>query len=214
LVDATHAAPSLPRGDTVGIAAADSDGTAVSLIQSVFHAFGSGLIDPRTGILFHDRGTSFSLQPESPNVLAPRKRPTHSLMPVMVTDGDDLRYVLATMGGQGQPQVLTQVFLRLLAGATAADALAAPRAIVGRQLLGSTTDSVVIEADADHAAIASVRASGLAVDEVPQHTEGLGQANVVTVEPDGRFTAAADPRADGSGIVAQYARHHRNTPAP
>jgi gamma-glutamyltranspeptidase/glutathione hydrolase len=193
----------------VGVAAADSDGMAVSLIQSVFHAFGSGLVDPRTGILFHDRGTSFSLHPQSPNVLAPRKRPAHTLMPMIVTEASQLRQVLATMGGQGQPQILTQVFLRLLAGATAADAVAAPRAIVGRQMLGGTEDTVVVESDADGEALAALRASGLSVDEVSPHTEGLGQANVVTADSSGRLTAAADPRADGSAIVAHYARHQR-----
>jgi gamma-glutamyltranspeptidase/glutathione hydrolase len=208
LVDAT-AALSVPRGDTVGIAAADSDGMAVSLIQSVFHAFGSGLVDPRTGILFHDRGTSFSLRPGSPNLLAPRKRPVHTLMPMIVTEAGELRQVLATMGGQGQPQILTQVFLRMLAGAGAADAIAAPRAIVGRQMLGGTEDTVVVESDADGEALAALRASGLSVDEVPPHTEGLGQANVVTTDSSGQLTAAADPRADGSAIVAHYARHQR-----
>ncbi|WP_293236269.1 gamma-glutamyltransferase [Mycolicibacterium sp.] len=207
LVGATAHAQPVPGGDTVGIAAADGDGIAVSLIQSVFHAFGSGLVDPRTGILFHDRGTGFSLQPESPNLLAPRKRPAHSLMPVMVTEDGDLRHVLATMGGQGQPQILTQVFLRLAAGASAADAIAAPRAIVGRQMLGGTDDSVVVESDADATAVAALGAAGLSVDEVPPHTEGLGQANVVSIDSNGQLTAAADPRADGSGVVAQYARH-------
>jgi gamma-glutamyltranspeptidase/glutathione hydrolase len=200
---------SVPRGDTVGIAAADSDGMAVSLIQSVFHAFGSGLVDPRTGILFHDRGTSFSLQQQSPNLLAPRKRPVHTLMPMIVTEEGDLRHVLATMGGQGQPQILTQVFLRMLAGAATGDAIAAPRAIVGRQMLGGTEDSVVVESDADPAALAALRASGLSIDEVSPHTEGLGQANVVAVDSSGRLTAAADPRADGSAVVAHYARHDR-----
>lgn len=204
--DITPAA-SVPRGDTVGIAAADSDGTAVSLIQSVFHAFGSGLIDPQTGVLFHDRGTSFALRPESPNVLAPRKRPMHSLMPVLVTgDGGDLRHALATMGGQGQPQILTQVLLRLLAGTSAADAVAAPRAIVGQQMLGNTVDSVVVEVDVERQAWSALRASGLTLDEVPPHTEALGQANVVTVGAGGQLIAATDPRADGSAVVAQYAR--------
>ncbi|KAA0113952.1 gamma-glutamyltransferase family protein [Mycolicibacterium sp. P9-22] len=208
LVGAT-AAPSVPGGDTVGIAAVDSDGMAVSLIQSVYHAFGSGLVDPRTGILFHDRGTSFSLRRQSPNLLAPRKRPAHTLMPVMVTEDGALRHVLATMGGQGQPQILTQVFLRMLAGAAAADAVAAPRAIVGRQMLGGTEDTVVVESDADGEALAALRASDLSVHEVPPHTEGLGQANVVTTDSSGQLTAAADPRADGSAIVAHYARHQR-----
>jgi gamma-glutamyltranspeptidase/glutathione hydrolase len=204
---------SVPRGDTVGIAAADADGTAVSLIQSVFHAFGSGLVDPQTGILFHDRGTSFSLDPQSPNVLAPRKRPLHTLMPVMTTQNGDVRHVLATMGGQGQPQILTQVLLRMLDGATPAHAIAAPRAIVGVQERGCTADSVVVEADIDPAAAASLTEAGLEIFEMPRHSEGLGHANAVEIARNGQFTAAADPRADGSAVVVQYARHRRSSDA-
>jgi len=114
------------------------------------------------------------------------------------------------MGGQGQPQILTQVLLRMLGGATAADAVAAPRAVAGPQEHGCTADSVVVETDVDPVAATSLAASGLAVVEVPRHTEGLGQANVVQVGRDGQFTAAADPRADGSAVVVQYARHHRS----
>ncbi|GAB5898567.1 gamma-glutamyltransferase family protein [Mycolicibacterium mageritense] len=205
----TAQAVRVPRGDTVGIAAADGDGFAVSLIQSVYHAFGSGLVDPQSGILFHDRGTSFSLNPQSPNVLAARKRPLHTLMPVMTTRDGAIRHVLATMGGQGQPQILTQVLLRMVAGATPADAIAAPRAVVGPQEAGCTDDSVVVETGIDPAAMSSLVASGLGVVEVPRHTEGLGQANVVAVGRDGQMSAASDPRADGSGVVAQYPRHRR-----
>ena len=199
---------SIPGGDTVGVAAADSDGYAISLIQSVFHAFGSGLVDPDTGVLFHDRGTSFSLDPNSPNVLAPRKRPLHTLMPMMTTERGAVRHVLATMGGQGQPQILTQVLLRMLDGANPEYAIAAPRVIVGAQMYGCTPDSVVVEADADPSAIAALGETGLSVVEVPAHSEGLGQANVVAVADDGQLTAAADPRADGSAVVVQYARMH------
>ncbi|MEN4478000.1 gamma-glutamyltransferase [Mycolicibacterium cosmeticum] len=209
LGSALGAARAVPGGDTVGVAAADEDGFAVSLIQSVYHAFGSGLIDPQTGILFHNRGTSFSLDPESPNVLAPRKRPLHTLMPVLTTRDGAVSHVLATMGGQGQPQILTQVLLRMIAGANAADAVAAPRAVVGQQVAGCTDDTVVVETGVDPAATAALAASGLDVVDVPRHTEGLGQANVVQAGGDGRLIAAADPRADGSGVVAQFPRHHR-----
>jgi gamma-glutamyltranspeptidase len=202
-------ARSVPRGDTVGVAAADGDGWAVSLIQSVYHAFGSGLVDPDTGILFHDRGTSFSLDVGSPNVLAPRKRPLHTLMPVIVTENGEFRHVLSTMGGQGQPQILTQVLLRMLDGESAADAVAAPRVVVGQQALGCTDDSVVVEADTAAAALASLRASSFETVVVPRHSETLGQANVVRAGADGELTAAADPRADGSAVVVQYARHRR-----
>jgi gamma-glutamyltranspeptidase/glutathione hydrolase len=196
----------VPHGDTVGVAAADDDGYAVSLIQSVYHAFGSGLIDPDTGILFHNRGTSFSLDDTSPNVIAPRKRPAHTLMPVMTTHQRALRHVLATMGGQGQPQILAQVLLRAVDGAGAEAAVAAPRAIVGLQTDGGTTDSVTAEADVPASARASIGRAGLVPTDVAAHTESLGQANVVFADAEGSMVAASDPRSDGAAVVAHYPR--------
>jgi gamma-glutamyltranspeptidase len=202
-----EAGPGLvPHGDTVGVAAADSAGYAVSLIQSVYHAFGSGLIDPDTGVLFHNRGTSFALDANSPNVIAPRKRPLHTLMPVMTHDGTVLRHVLATMGGQGQPQILAQVLLRALGGAAAQDSVAAPRAVVGLQTEGATDDSVTMESDIASAARASVVRAGLTPIDVAPRNEALGQANVVFADADGTMTAASDPRSDGAAVVAHYPR--------
>jgi gamma-glutamyltranspeptidase/glutathione hydrolase len=196
----------VPHGDTVGVAAADDDGYAVSLIQSVYHAFGSGLIDPATGILFHNRGTGFSLDGASPNVIAPRKRPAHTLMPVMTTHERAPRHVLATMGGQGQPQILAQVLLRALGGAGAEAAVAAPRAVVGLQIDGGTVDSVTAEADLHAEAKASIGRAGLVSTDVAAHTENLGQTNVVFVDERGSMTAASDPRSDGAAVVAHYPR--------
>jgi gamma-glutamyltranspeptidase len=197
----------VPRGDTVGIAAADNEGYAVSLIQSVYHAFGSGLIDPDTGILFHNRGTCFSLDDASVNVIAPRKRPAHTLMPAMTTERGVLRHVLSTMGGQGQPQIIAQLLLRAVAGEGAETVVAAPRAVVGYQTDGNTADTVSAEADIVAAARDSLGRSGLSVVDVPSHTEALGQANVVFAGADGSMTAASDPRSDGAAIVAHYPRH-------
>jgi gamma-glutamyltranspeptidase/glutathione hydrolase len=196
----------VPHGDTVGVAAADGDGYAVSLIQSVYHAFGSGLIDPATGILFHNRGTGFSLDDASPNVIAPRKRPAHTLMPVMTTHQGATRHVLSTMGGQGQPQILGQVLLRALGGAGAEAAVTAPRAVVGLQVDGGTTDSVTAEADLPTAAVASIGDVGLIATEVAPHTEGLGQTNVIFIDDSGSMMAASDPRSDGAAVVAHYPR--------
>ncbi|WP_328352096.1 gamma-glutamyltransferase [Mycobacterium sp. NBC_00419] len=195
----------VPRGDTVGIAAVDGEGYAVSLIQSVYHAFGSGLIDPVTGVLFHNRGCGFSLNPLSPNVIGPRKRPAHTLMPAMTLRQGRIAHVLSTMGGQGQPQILAQILLRALGGAGAVDAVAAPRAIVGNQC-GGGPDTVTVEADLPPAAKASIRRAGFDPTEVPPLTEALGQANVVFVDNGGSLTAASDPRSDGSAVVAHYAR--------
>ncbi len=197
----------VPHGDTVGIAAADNDGYAVSLIQSVYHSFGSGLIDPETGILFHNRGTCLSLDDASVNVIAPRKRPAHTLMPAMTTQNGAVRHVLSTMGGQGQPQIIAQLLLRAMAGEGAESVVAAPRAIVGYQSDGSTADTVSAEGDLSAAARESLGRSGLSIVEVPPHTEGLGQANVVFTGSDGSMTAASDPRSDGAAIVAHYPRH-------
>jgi gamma-glutamyltranspeptidase/glutathione hydrolase len=194
------------HGDTVGIAAADSDGYAVSLIQSVFHSFGSGLIDPQTGILFQNRGSAFSLDARSPNVIAPRKRPAHTLMPVLTTQAGTPKHVLATMGGQGQPQILAQVLLRLIEGESAEGAIAAPRAVVGRQIDGYPANTVAVETDVDAVARRALAASDLPVVEVPRHTEGLGQTNAISISDDRSMTAASDPRSDGAGIVAHFPR--------
>ncbi|WP_335583108.1 gamma-glutamyltransferase [Mycobacterium sp. MS1601] len=199
----------VPRGDTVGIAAADSDGYAVSLIQSVYHAFGSGLIDPATGILFHNRGTSFTLDPQSPNAIAARKRPAHTLMPAMTTQDGAVRHVLSTMGGQGQPQIIAQLLLRMLAGSSAEGALAAPRAVVGPQAGGDTIDTVSGEAHLWLSARDSLARSGFPIHHVPVHTEAMGQSNAVVIAVDGSMTAASDPRSDGSASVVNYQRHRR-----
>jgi gamma-glutamyltranspeptidase len=204
---AVQAGPGLvPHGDTVGVAAADGDGYAVSLIQSVYHAFGSGLIDPDTGILFHNRGTGFALDGNSPNVIASRKRPLHTLMPVMTLHEGEPRHVLSTMGGQGQPQILAQVLLGALNGAGAEEAVAAPRAVVGLQSEGASADSVTLESDLPATARAAIGRSGLTPVDVAPHTEALGQANVVFADAKGSMTAASDPRSDGAAVVAHYPR--------
>ncbi len=80
--------PHVP-GDTIALVAADADGWGVSLIQSLYSGFGAGILEPSTGIVPHDRGACFTLEPGHPNELAPGKRPAHTLMPVAVhRDGD------------------------------------------------------------------------------------------------------------------------------
>lgn len=190
--------PRLARGDTIGIAAADADGWSVSLVQSLFHLFGSGIYDVESGVLFQNRGSSFALQAESPNAYGPRTRPAHTLMPVIVTDGAGrMRFVQASMGGKAQAQVHTQLLLRLDAGATAAEAVRAPRWTVGAYAPGDRSDSVYAEADVPDATIAQVLAAGFPVVTVPPLTEMLGHANVVRAMAGG-FDAAADPRSDGA----------------
>jgi gamma-glutamyltranspeptidase/glutathione hydrolase len=102
------------RGDTIYLTAADKDGNVVSLIQSIFEAFGSGIVAGDTGIALHNRGSLFSLQAGHPNVLAPGKRPFHTLVPAMVLKDNRPWLSFGVMGGDMQPQGHVQVLLNLI----------------------------------------------------------------------------------------------------
>lgn len=119
-------------GDTTYLCAVDSDGWAVSLIQSNASGFGADIAEPSTGIFLHSRGLGFSLEPGHPAEYGPRKRPPHTLSPLLVTHPDGrLKAVLGTMGGDSQPQVLLQLLDRLLrVGEPVGAAISAPRWIL------------------------------------------------------------------------------------
>ena len=117
----------------------DKDGNAVSMIQSLFAAFGSGRMVPGTGITLHNRGSLYELDPTHANVIAPGKRPFHTLCPAMVLRPDrSLMMVVGTPGGDGQPQTLVQVITNILQfGLTPQQAVEAPRfRWYGRERLG------------------------------------------------------------------------------
>ncbi|MFF2388996.1 gamma-glutamyltransferase family protein [Agromyces sp. NPDC058104] len=187
-------------GDTVGLSAISADGWAVSLVQSVYFGFGACVLEPTTGILFQNRGTSFSLDAASPNVIAPGKRPRHTLMPVLVLRDREVAWVSATMGGQAQPQIHAHLLLRSFAGATPEEATHAPRWVVGVQDVGDQRRTVTVEADVPDSVRETIAAAGFAVKLVPSRDELLGHSNLIRVEPGG-FAAASDPRSDGSAVV-------------
>ncbi len=108
------AAPVRDSGSTSCLVFADAEGNALSLVQSVFNVFGAMLLDPATGILFNNRMHGFSHDSRSANVVAPGKRPAHTLCPVLVQRDGALRYAMATPGGLSQTLTNVQVLSHLI----------------------------------------------------------------------------------------------------
>ena len=183
-----------PDGDTVAVAAADADGRSVSLIQSVYYGFGSQLLEPVTGVVMHNRGSCFSLDPDSPNVLAPGKRPAHTLTPVLAERGDQ-RLAVGTMGGEMQPQILTQVLSRLFSGQTPQQAVASPRWTAGPWDLEDPPNSLSWEQDV-HPGLASELAKWTGPrGELNPMSSRMGHAQAVRVRGSA-VESGTDPRAD------------------
>lgn len=203
LTPSTEPAPA-PRGgralgDTVAIVAADSDGTVVSIIQSVFQTFGAGILDPETGIVLQNRGAAFSVDPRHPGRIAPGSRPPHTLLP-LIAQTDELTYGLGCQGGSAQPWILAQVAPDLLFPAADPDeVLARNRWVVGARDIGHPVLTLLAEPGCPEA-IAAAIARGVPVDERDGPLDEAGHVQVVR-RYDGRLDAASDPRADGRAEI-------------
>jgi gamma-glutamyltranspeptidase/glutathione hydrolase len=183
-------------GDTVFLGVVDKDGNAVSMIQSLFAAFGSGRMVPGTGVTLHNRGSLYVLDTTHAQVIAPGKRPFHTLCPAMVLNPDrSLKMVVGTPGGDGQPQTLVQVITNVLAfGLTPQQAVEAPRfRWYGRERLGVEPGVAADVRDA-----LSKRGHQVQVQEP---SEEFGGAQIILVTPSGAKIAGADPRREAYAIA-------------
>jgi gamma-glutamyltranspeptidase/glutathione hydrolase len=132
-------------GDTVWFGAADKDGMVVSVIQSTYFEFGSGLVLPRTGITWQNRGASFRLAKDGWNALKPGRKPFHTLNPALAHFDDGRVMAYGTMGGEGQPQTQAALFSRYARqGIDLGQAIAEPRWLLGRTW-GENSTSLKIE---------------------------------------------------------------------
>lgn len=188
-----------PAGsDTVYLTTADRDGMVVSLINSLYLPFGSGMVAGRTGIALQNRGFGFSLDPAHPNCLAPGKRPFHTIIPGMLLRDDRPLAAFGVMGGDMQAQGHVQLVSHLLDGDdNVQEAIERPRF----NFLGG--DRVALEARLATAIGADLARRGhvLADESAALLAGGFGGAQAIAVDPaTGAYWGGSDPRKDGCAI--------------
>ena len=203
-LDMKRAAPTVPArpagGDTIAIVTADAQGNAVSLIQSLYFTWGSGLVAGDTGVVLQNRGSFFSLDPKQANALAPAKRTMHTLIPSMYLEGGRPRFVYGTMGGEGQPQTQAALVTRRLDRGLGPQAcVEAPRWLYGRTW-GVATRALSLEGRYDSDLARDLAARGHDVQMGGEWDDLFGHAHCIWLDPDGGLVGGSDPRADGAAL--------------
>ncbi len=209
-----------PRGGgTIYLATVDGEGNAVSLIESNYMGFGSGIVDPDTGIHYQNRGSYFSLDPDHPNVLAPGKRTLHTLMPGMLFRSGERRpwIVTGSMGGDAQPQIHAQVVSALVdGGVDMATAVGAPRWFVDGDEHFAPPVDVRAERRYPAAVLDQLEAMGHTVTRTIPFSGLLGHAHGIELvgggpaEADGSVAAQPTPGAPGSPPSGSAPRRRRS----
>jgi gamma-glutamyltranspeptidase / glutathione hydrolase len=182
--------------DTIYLSVVDKDGNIVSLIQSVYSAFGSGIVPEGLGFVLHNRGGLFTLEAGQPNTLAPRKRPLHTIIPGFMRK-DGVLIGFGIMGGFNQAQAHAQ-FVAGVAdyGFTLQEALEA-----GRFTKPTFTGcDVEIEALVPEATRSELARLGHQIQVVPPRHPNFGWGQAVMARPDGVHFGASEPRHDGAAI--------------
>jgi gamma-glutamyltranspeptidase/glutathione hydrolase len=182
-----------PEGsDTVCFSIVDGNGMAVSFINSLYADFGSGIATAKTGVVFHNRGTGFVLDPKHPNCIAPRKRPMHTLVPAMAMRDKRLHMAFGVMGAAFQPIGHAYIMTNLLDyGMDAQEAIDCPRAFF-------EADELVIEEGLPKETVEGLRGLGhtIRVRHMP-----WGGAQIVMLDPtSGTLIGASDARKDGLAL--------------
>jgi gamma-glutamyltranspeptidase / glutathione hydrolase len=185
--------------DTTYFTVVDKDRNAVSFINSLFNSFGSGIVAGETGIMLHNRGSGFSLDPNHPNKLEPGKRPFHTLIPAMVFKNDKLLMSYGVMGGDIQAQGHSQVLVNLVdREMNLQQAIDAPRIryISGKGvMLEDTLPANVINGLIERGHERVMPPAGI------KHRALMGGGQAIMIDPDtGALAGGSDPRKDGEAI--------------
>lgn len=191
------------HGDTIWMGACDNEGRMVSYIQSLYWEFGSGIVSPNTGIVWNNRGSSFSLESGHLQELKPNLKPFHTLNPAFAELSDGRRISYGTMGGEGQPQTQAALFSRYVYHKMPLDkAISEGRWLLGRTW-GDVSHNLKVEADFAELADKILTTRGHDMVVVDACNELMGHAGAVVLQPDGQTEAATDPRSDGAAIACE-----------
>jgi gamma-glutamyltranspeptidase / glutathione hydrolase len=183
-----------PKGGTVYLTAADASGMMVSYIQSNFKGFGSGIVVDGTGISLQNRGWGFSLVPGHANIVAPKKRPFHTIIPAFVTRNGAPVMSFGVMGGSMQAQGHSQVMIRFADYKQNPQAAAdAPRWRVDSGL------TVGIEQGVSAEVISDLRSRGHHIEQADRWSTEFGRAQLI-YRMDGGYLAASERRTDGQAV--------------
>ncbi len=210
------------EGDTMYLCTADREGNVVSLIQSLYYGFGSGVIGGDTGVMLQNRASYFSLDPRHVNYLQPGKRTMHTLTPAMVLRNGQPYMALGTMGGDAQPQIHVQLLSAMIDfGKNPQQAISAPRwrsgrfsttsigkaqelrgqASIDEHLSTSVAERVILEDRFSSGVPLALDLLGHRVSISDAWDDGMGHAQIIAISPHTHiFEGAADLRCDGLAL--------------
>ncbi len=194
--DFAHGTP--PTGGTIYLSAADEGGMMVSLIQSNYMGFGSGIVVPGVGVSLQNRGHGFTLDAKHPNVVAPGKRPFHTIIPGFLTKDGRPQMSFGVMGGNMQPQGHLQTLVRMLVHAQQPQAACdAPRWKVDRGL------KIDCEHTMAETLVDALRERGHALQETRDSYMDFGSGQFIwrlSDDADDGYVAASDSRREGQAV--------------
>ena len=197
-IDPAHAAVPAThhqqQGGTVYITTADRWGNMVSLIYSVYDSLGSGITVPGYGFVLHDRGALFSLDPASPNIIAPRKRPFHTIIPAFVMKDGKPVMAFGLMGGSMQAQGHMQVLVDIIdLGANLQAASDAAR-------FQHFQDSNTLELESQLYSLVGAELAAKGHQVVKANGDDMGGYQAIDYSPAGYYRAGSDHRKDGQAV--------------
>ncbi len=201
MIDPRRALTELPdfemplHRDTVYISVVDEERNAVSFINSIFDSFGTGIVAPKSGVVLHNRGQSFSLKRGHPNMIAPEKRPLHTIIPGMVTRNGRTELSFGVMGGYYQAMGHAHLISKLVDyDMDLQEAIDLPRLIP----VGGRVPRVEAEHTVSPAITAELTNRGF---EIVPSPDPIGGAQVIRIDwENGTLTGASESRKDGIAL--------------